>query len=81
MTLEENIKEAAKMGACKRWELDYWRTGLTIKRVEPVGEYWYGVYDEPDTKTEEKMLIERVGDDLHAFYGGGDEPLAVWHIQ
>jgi len=78
--IEHQVKEIAKVAACKRWGLEQWNTKLTIKRIEQKGpDSWAAFYDEPDTLTEESMDVERKGNTLEASYT--DEILVTFGIE
>ena len=75
--LTDLIKLVGKLGASKRWGLEYHSPLLEIKRVERLGaSSWHMVYDKPDTLTEEDLLVCLEGDKLAAYYTG-EKPLAV----
>lgn len=81
MTLKEQIKYVAYQAAHERWGLpvEGFEGDTRIKRVEQIDENsWRAFYDEPDTGTEEDMLVQRKEDMLEASYS--DEVLCKRRI-
>ena len=83
MNLEQSIKYVAILAGRIRWDLPEWDgTDIRIKRVEQIdANSWRAVYDEPDTGTEEDMIVERVGNTLQASYTEYEGVLARLEIQ
>ncbi len=69
--LEQAVKDVARQAARIRWNMPTWSGfDITIKRIELIDDVpsWRCYYDEPDTGTEEDMIVEKKGTTLEASY-------------
>lgn len=69
--IDDYVKVVATKGGRERWDVptDGYLDDIHIKRIEQINDHsWEAYYDEPDTGTEESMLVEQKADRLEASY-------------